>query len=179
MGPSILGKEGRGKRGQVGPHLAGVPTLHPSTKHVIFDDPGIAVQGRIGLVLLVTVIVFHNGDCYFPQVVGWRQWHCGEKSLRTKAGGCCLFPPVLTMDVRSPQYPLLFSMTPQPATQQVFFGETFWEAAGRETGWTCSDNTTGVSSFSRAMSAPPAADNFALNLGWRMILATFLSWSFS
>lgn len=92
MGPSVLGQEGRERRGQSGPHLAGVPALRPSTKHVIFDDPGVAVPGRIALVLPLTVIVFHNGDCHFPQVVGWRQRHCGEKSLRTKAGGLLPLP---------------------------------------------------------------------------------------
>ena len=117
----------------------------------------------------------HKGDLHFPQVIGQRQWPCGEKPVRTKAGGFCLFTPDLTKDMMSSQYPLWFSMTPQPATQQVFFEEILWEAAGRKTWWTCSDSTTGVSSFSRAMSASPAADSLSLNMGWQMILATFTS----
>lgn len=132
--PVSWAKKGQGREDRSGCHLARVSALHPSTEHVIFDDPGVAVQGGIDPVLPLTVTVFHNRDCHFPQVVGWWQWHCGEKPIRTNAGGFCLFPPVLTLDMRSSQYPLLFSMRPQPATQQVFLEEILWEAAGRETG---------------------------------------------
>lgn len=70
-GSQCPGPEREREERTVGPHLAGVPALRPSTKHVILDDPGVAIQGKIGLVLLLTVLVSHNGDGYFPQVVGW------------------------------------------------------------------------------------------------------------
>lgn len=62
-------------QGAPGVTLAGVVALHPSTKHVIFDHPDVAVPGRIGVVLALTITVSHNGDCDFPQVIGWRQRH--------------------------------------------------------------------------------------------------------
>lgn len=99
-------RKGQRREAKSGCHLAGVAARHPSTKHVIFDDLGVSGQGRVSPVLVLTVTVSHDGDCHFPQLVGWGQRHWGEKPVRTSTGGFCLSPPGLTMDMRSSRYPL-------------------------------------------------------------------------